>query len=122
METGFGAVQGNQNALSAVATLAYDCRRSAYFTDQLNAALALVDRGVMTASTHGSMHGEIGQTQFMPKNILDYGTGGSLDNSANALSSTANFLRAHGWLGRRRIPARRGEFRGDPVLERGGSL
>ncbi len=97
METGFGAVHGNQNALSAVATLAYDCRRSAYFTEQLNAALALIDRGVMTASTHGSMHGEIGQTQFMPKNILDYGTGGSLDNSANALSSTANFLRAHGW-------------------------
>ena len=97
METGFGAVHGNQNALSAVATLAYDCRRSAYFTEQLNAALSLIDRGVMSASTHGSMHGEIGQTQFMPKNILDYGTGGSLDNSANALSSTANFLRAHGW-------------------------
>src|SRR5471032_2086331 len=27
METGFGNVRGNQNALSAVATLAYDCRR-----------------------------------------------------------------------------------------------
>jgi membrane-bound lytic murein transglycosylase B len=35
-ETGFGAVHGNQDALSAVATLAYDCRRSAYFTDQLS--------------------------------------------------------------------------------------
>ena len=44
METGFGAVKGNVNTLSAVATLAYDCRRSAFFTDQLYAALKLVDR------------------------------------------------------------------------------
>ena len=43
------------------------------------------------------MHGEIGQTQFMPKNVLNYGTGGSLETSAGALSATANFLKAHGW-------------------------
>jgi membrane-bound lytic murein transglycosylase B len=43
------------------------------------------------------MHGEIGQTQFLPKNILAYGTGGNLDVAANALNSTANFLKAHGW-------------------------
>jgi membrane-bound lytic murein transglycosylase B len=97
METGFGRERGNQNTLSAVATLAYDCRRSAYFTDQLYAALTLIDRGVLSASTRGSMHGEIGQTQFLPKTILEYGTGGSLDTAAGALSSTANFLRAHGW-------------------------
>ena len=42
------------------------------------------------------MHGEVGQTQFMPKNILAYGTG-NLDVAANALNSTANFLNAHGW-------------------------
>ncbi|WOJ88765.1 lytic murein transglycosylase [Methylocapsa polymorpha] len=96
METGFGSVHGNQNALSAIATLAYDCRRSAYFTDQLYAALTLIDRGVLSASSRGSMHGEIGQTQFLPKTILEYGTG-NLDNAANALSSTANFLKAHGW-------------------------
>jgi membrane-bound lytic murein transglycosylase B len=97
METGFGAVQGNQNALSAIATLAYDCRRSAYFTDQLYAALTLVDRGVLTANTRGSMHGEIGQTQFLPKNILNYGAGGSLETPSGALNATANFLHAHGW-------------------------
>ncbi|HUB64661.1 MAG TPA: lytic murein transglycosylase [Methylocella sp.] len=97
METGFGREHGNQNFLSAVATLAYDCRRSAYFTDQLNAALTLIDRGVISANARGSMHGEIGQTQFMPKTILEYGTGGSLDTPSGALSSTANFLRAHGW-------------------------
>src|SRR5215211_759631 len=82
METGFGAVRGNQSALSAVATLAYDCRRSALFTEHLNAALTLVDRGVLSANTRGSMHGEIGQTQFLPKAILNYAGGGSLDTPA----------------------------------------
>jgi membrane-bound lytic murein transglycosylase B len=96
METGFGSQRGNQNMLSSIATLAYDCRRPEYFTEQLYAALQLIDRGVLSAATRGSMHGEVGQTQFLPKNILAYGTG-NLDVAANALNSTANFLKAHGW-------------------------
>ena len=96
METGFGSQRGNQNMLSSIATLASDCRRTEYFTEQLYAALKLIDRGALSAGTRGSMHGEIGQTQFLPKNILAYGTG-NLDVAANALSSTANFLKAHGW-------------------------
>ncbi|MCJ2053161.1 lytic transglycosylase domain-containing protein [Methylobacterium sp. J-070] len=96
METGFGAVRGNVNTLSAVATLAYDCRRSEYFTDQLYAALTLVDRGLLTSNTRGAAHGEVGHTQFLPKNVLAYGTG-DLNNVGAALSSTANFLKAHGW-------------------------
>jgi membrane-bound lytic murein transglycosylase B len=97
METGFGRSRGNQNTLSAVATLAYDCRRSAYFTEQLYATMTLIDRGILSAGTRGSMHGEIGHTQFLPKNILNYGAGGNLDTAAGALTSTANFLKAHGW-------------------------
>ncbi len=96
METGFGSQRGNQNMLSSIATLAYDCRRSQFFTEQLYATLRLIDRGVLSPATRGSMHGEVGQTQFMPKNILAYGTG-NLDVAANALNSTAAFLRAHGW-------------------------
>ena len=97
METAFGQQRGSQNTLSAVATLAYDCRRSAFFTDQLYATLTLIDRGTLSPDTRGSMHGEIGQTQFLPKSILNYGIGGDLNNTANALASTANFLKAHGW-------------------------
>jgi membrane-bound lytic murein transglycosylase B len=96
METGFGAVRGNQNMLSSITTLAYDCRRTAYFTEHLYAALQLIDRGVLSPAQRGSMHGEVGQTQFMPKAILAYGTG-NLEVAANALSSAANFLKAHGW-------------------------
>jgi membrane-bound lytic murein transglycosylase B len=96
METGFGSQRGNQNMLSSIATLAYDCRRPEYFTEQLYAALQLIDRGALSPGARGSMHGEVGQTQFLPKNILAYGSG-NLDNAANALNATANFLRAHGW-------------------------
>src|SRR2546429_1126863 len=96
METGFGSQRGNQNMLSSIATLAYDCRRSEYFTEHLYAALQLIDRGALSPAQRGSMHGEVGQTQFMPKAILAYGTG-NLESAANALSSTANFLKAHGW-------------------------
>jgi membrane-bound lytic murein transglycosylase B len=69
--------------------------RPAYFTDQLHAARTLIDRGILAPSTRGSMHGEIGHTQFLPKNF-NYGTG-NLEVAANALASTANFLKAHGW-------------------------
>ena len=96
METAFGTQHGNQNMLSSIATLAYDCRRPDYFTEQLYAALQLIDRGTLSPTQRGSMHGEVGQTQFLPKNILAYGVG-NLESSMGALSSTANFLKAHGW-------------------------
>ena len=103
METGFGGNTGNQNTLSAVATLAYDCRRPEYFTEQLYAALKLIERGVLSAGSRGAMHGEVGQTQFLPKNILLYGADGdgngtvNLNSTADALASTAKFLKGHGW-------------------------
>lgn len=102
METAFGATTGNQPTISAIATLAYDCRRTEYFTDQLYAALKLVDRGVLSANTRGAMHGEVGQTQFLPKNIALHGADGdgggiNLNSKADALASTARFLSGNGW-------------------------
>ena len=121
METGFGSQRGNQNMLASIATLAYDCRRSAYFTEHLYAALQLIDRGALSPAQRGSMHGEVGQTQFMPKAILAYGTG-NLENAANALTSTANFLESP-WLAHRRgLPAGRAELRRHPGLECRGRL
>jgi len=96
METAFGRFTGNQNVLSAVATLAYDCRRSRFFTEQLNHMLRLVGSGRISANAKGAMHGELGQTQFLPKSIALYGVG-NLNTRNGALASTANFLRAHGW-------------------------
>src|SRR5580692_1936280 len=56
MESAFGSQRGNQNMLASIATLAYDCRRPDYFTDQLYAALKLIDRGTVAAGQRGSMH------------------------------------------------------------------
>lgn len=104
METGFGNYLGSEHTMSAVATLAYDCRRSAYFTEQLYAALTLVGQGTLSPSARGAAHGEIGQTQFLPLNVVKYGVDGDgngridlVGSKADALASTANFLRGHGW-------------------------
>jgi lytic murein transglycosylase len=104
METGFGSYMGDQHTMSAVSTLAYDCRRTDYFTDQLYAALQLVGEGYLNPSARGAAHGEIGQTQFLPRNVVNYGADGDGDgrvdlvgSRADALASTANFLRGHGW-------------------------
>lgn len=103
METGFGNFMGDTNVVSAIATLSYDCRRSEFFTPHLIAALKLVDSGSITAGSVGAKHGELGHTQFLPGNALAYGVDGNgdgtvdLTNQADALSSTANFLRAKGW-------------------------
>jgi len=100
METGFGAAMGKQNTVSAIVTLAYDCRRPEFFTPHAIAALKLVDRGVLSSSTVGAAHGEYGHTQFLPGNILNYGVGSmNLKDKATALASTANFLRGHGYRG-----------------------
>ncbi len=92
------------NTLSAVATLAFDCRRSAFFTDQFYAALELVQAGNLDVNAKGAAHGEIGQTQFLPRNVIRFGVDGDGDghidmvrSRADALASTANFLRGHGW-------------------------
>ena len=104
METGFGSFLGKEHTLSAVATLSFDCRRTDYFTDQFMAALKLVERGDLSINAKGAAHGEIGQTQFLPKNVLQYGVDGDgnghvdmVGSRADALASTANFLRGHGW-------------------------
>lgn len=103
METGFGSFMGDTNVISAIATLSYDCRRSAFFTPHLISALKLVDRGTISAQSVGARHGELGHTQFLPGNALAYGVDGNgdgrvdLNNQTDALASTANFLRKKGW-------------------------
>jgi lytic murein transglycosylase len=104
LETDFGAGLGSYSTLSALATLAYDCRRSQIYRAELIDALMLVQRGLLRPSQRGAWAGEIGQTQFMPSAYLKYavnaqgGGGGDIISSpADALASTANFLRSKGW-------------------------
>lgn len=103
METGFGNFMGDTNVVSAIATLSYDCRRSDFFTPHLIAALKLVDMGAISPQTVGAKHGELGHTQFLPGNALNYGVDGNgdgrldLTDLVDAMASTANFLREKGW-------------------------
>ncbi len=105
LETDFGAGLGTYPTFSALATLAYDCRRGNLYRAELIDALMIVQRGLLTpGQMRGAWAGELGQTQFMPSAYLKYGVssnggrGGNLiGNSADALASTANFLQAHGW-------------------------
>ncbi len=103
METGFGNFMGDTSVVSAILTLAYDCRRSDFFRPHAVGALKLVDQGSITGQTKGAKHGELGHTQFLPGNALTYGVDGNGDgrvdlyNLADAMASTANFLRQKGW-------------------------
>ena len=105
LETDFGAVTGNFPTIRAIATLAYDCRRSEMFHAELLDALRLVARGDGTVDTmRGAWAGELGQTQFMPSSYLKYavdfdGTGHRdlIHSVPDVLASTANFLKNHGW-------------------------
>src|SRR5690606_1194173 len=66
LETSFGANIGNMSVMRSLATLAYDCRRTDFFTKELLAALSIVQRGDMTpAQMQGAWAGELGQTQFL---------------------------------------------------------
>jgi membrane-bound lytic murein transglycosylase B len=103
METGFGRFMGDSRIVSAISTLAYDCRRSAFFVPHAIGALKLVDMGAIDGNTKGARHGELGHTQFLPGNALKYGIDANGDGRVNfysesdALASTANFLRQKGW-------------------------
>ena len=103
METGFGNFMGDTNVVSAIATLAWDCRRSDFFTPHLVGALKLVDQGSISTATVGAKHGELGHTQFLPGNALTYGVDGNgdgrvdLTDLADAMATTANYLRQKGW-------------------------
>ncbi len=103
METGFGGFMGDSPVVSAITTLAYDCRRSEFFIPHAIGALKLVDQGSITMATKGAKHGELGHTQFLPGNALTYGVDATGDrqvdfyNMTDALASTANFLRKKGW-------------------------
>lgn len=106
LETYFGRDgSGNYSIVRSVATLAYDCRRSEFFKDHLFAALRIIHKGDMKPSElRGGWAGEIGQVQFLPgsydRYAVDFDGDGRRDlvhSVPDALASTANFLKAHGW-------------------------
>ena len=105
LETDYGVNIGKFATLRSLATLAYDCRRSELFRNELMDALRIVERGDLAASEmRGAWAGEIGQTQFMPSSYIKYavdfdgnGRRDLLRSTPDVLASTANYLASYGW-------------------------
>jgi lytic murein transglycosylase len=106
LETHYGAdASARYSILRSLATLAYDCRRSEFFTGQLLDAIRIVGRGDLSpGQLRGGWAGEIGQTQFLPtpyvRYAVDFDGNGRRDlvhSVPDILASTANFLASHGW-------------------------
>jgi membrane-bound lytic murein transglycosylase B len=107
IETDFGRLTGNFSIVSALATLAYDGRRSAFFREELLNALRIVAKGhVAPQELRGSWAGAMGQSQFMPSTYLayavDFDGDGKADiwsSRADVFASAANYLSKVGWRG-----------------------
>lgn len=106
LESAYGAVRGDIPTLHALATLAYDGRRGAFFEAELIAALKILQLGDATPATlRGSWAGAMGHTQFMPSSwhafAVDFTADGKRDiwgdDPTDALASTAAYLAGKGW-------------------------
>jgi membrane-bound lytic murein transglycosylase B len=106
LESNFGKFTGVRPTIVALATLAYDQRRAAYFRGELFDALRILDRGdIDLANMKGSWAGAMGQAQFMPSSYLklaeDFDGDGRRDiwaSPADIFASIANYLKASGWV------------------------
>jgi membrane-bound lytic murein transglycosylase B len=105
VESNYGRFSGVRPTVSALATLAWDPRRSAFFRGELFDALQIVNNGdIDLANLRGSWAGAMGQTQFMPSSYLkfaqDYDGDGHKDiwsEPADVFASIANYLSSRGW-------------------------
>ncbi len=78
--------------------------RSTWAYKELSALLAWENtNGIRAGSFQGSVMGAVGLPQFLPSSMIEYGADGNGDgridlfNPEDAIMSTANYLRGHGW-------------------------
>lgn len=106
LESAYGAVRGDIPTLSALATLAYEGRRAAFFEGELIALLKTLAEGkARPDQLVGSWAGAMGHTQFMPSSYsalaVDFSGGAAPniwdDDPTDALASAAAYLAKSGW-------------------------
>jgi len=105
LETHYGKFTGRFPVTAALATLAYDARRTRFFRNELLDALAILEAGhIPPQHMLGSWAGAMGQIQFMPSTFLRHAVDGDGDGRKDiwgslddAFASAANYLRANGW-------------------------
>lgn len=105
MESNFGGFSGVRPTINALATLAWDPRRSTFFRNELMSALEILNKGdIDLGHLRGSWAGAMGQPQFMPSSYLKYaedfdgdGRRDIWNSPADVLASIANYLKGYGW-------------------------
>ena len=105
IESDFGRFTGGFSVINALATLAYDGRRSTFFRAELIDALRILDKGdIELSAMTGSWAGAMGQSQFMPSSYrrfaVDYDQDGRRDiwaTHADIFASIANYLHRSNW-------------------------
>ena len=105
VESDFGTKLGKKDVIDSLATLSCFGRRQSYFRGEYVSALKILKQGdIAKEDFKGSWAGAFGQTQFMPSTFLslaqDFDGDGRKDlvnSQADALASTANFLKNSGY-------------------------
>ena len=105
LETNFGSYFGKMSVPSSLTTLACDPRRSSFFTEQLIAALRIIDEGAIPAKQmEGSWAGAMGHVQFVPTVFLKHAVDADGDaqrdlwhSLPDAMMSAGTFLESMGW-------------------------
>ncbi len=105
IETDYGNLTGGFPVVGALATLAFEGRRAAFFRTELFHALRILDAGHIDAEfMTGSWAGAMGQCQFMPSSFqrfaVDEDNDGHKDiwrSTEDVMASIANYLHESGW-------------------------
>lgn len=105
VESDYGKIEGDFFLPQALASLACSGRRPAMFKAELIHALKIAAAGdVKLEDLNGSWAGAFGHTQFMPSTYrrlaVDFDRDGrrdTINSVADALASSANFLKKAGW-------------------------
>ncbi|MEM8935903.1 MAG: lytic murein transglycosylase [Pseudomonadota bacterium] len=105
LESAYGEVLGDFDAIQALATLAFEGRRTGYGRSQLIGALKIIDNGhAARDQLKGSWAGAMGHTQFIPTTYLAYAVDHDSDgrrdiwsNLGDVFASTANYLSVSGY-------------------------
>ena len=105
LETSYGRYRGKFPVIQALATLAYNPRRSTFFHNELRIALQMLNSGqVKLADFKGEWAGASGHCQFLPSTWAKFavayqgeGRGDIWNKVDDALASIANFLEKSGW-------------------------
>ncbi len=101
METDYGRNKGKDDIFQAMAALAYEGGRRAFYENNLLAGMRLMQRyGFSKAKMVGSWAGAVGHAQFMPEAYEQYAVDGDgdgvidlWDSLPDAFASKANYLK-----------------------------